>query len=479
MGRTIMHLQFKPEPGGRRPSLSVTLFRLTLLFLPLAVLLLACRRYAADFTHVLWLGALFQGLACVLLLVGGKGRREPLGLSGATIYVIALSWLTLGAPGVRDGFLYVSRSALLILPLAFFASQCLTESGAKELRHARILADHLARKADWPESLDDCRSVPEVRELRDALRLDAGPALVLLSHALPQVRVAALSALRERRRWLPGQPEAVLFLARTAAEPEVRSAAVNALAALEDRSIVEALAGFLRDTDQRVREATAEALLANTERRWAWIREPVRGALAHAAGADDGPLCPDGHQFTEEAINDLTAWACEKGVLALRAAATLGAHADQILSQGQDAKMAQRLRDQVSNVHAPALLRLELARVLQRHQELDGRVLSGLIDPSTPAPLRLIAVETLLTYGDSPEAKAALNDLARLPNREIALATAEVLQRRLGLDVGLPRNQPLPPVHSRLAAEVARKVQLWSMRQQVVHGAEEEEDSRW
>ncbi len=474
-----MQAQFKPETGSRRPALSVQLFRLALLLLPLGVLLLACRRYAADYTHLLWLGVLFQALTCVLLLVGGKCWREPLGLSGAMLYVIAFSWLTLALPDVRDGFLYVSRSVLLILPLAFFASQCLTESGAKELRRARTLADRLGRKSNWPADLDACRSVPEVRELREALRLDAGPALALLNHGLPQVRVAALAALRERRKWLPGQPEAVLHLARNAAEPEVRAAAVNALAALEDRSIVEALADFLRDPDRQVRDATAEALLANTERRWTWVREPVRAALAHAAGADDGPLCPDGHQFTAEALTDLTAWACEKGILALRAAATLGAHADQVLSQGQDPKLAQALRDKVADVHAPPVLRLELARVLQQHQELDSRVLRGLIDPATPAPLRLIAVETLLTRGDSPEAKAALYDLARLPNREIALATAEVLQRRLGLDVGLPRNQPLPPVHSRLAADVARKVQLWSSRQQVPHGAEEADDPAW
>jgi hypothetical protein len=176
-------------------------------------------------------------------------------------------------------------------------------------------------------------------------------------------------------------------------------------------------------------------------------------------------------------VADLTAWACEKGVLALRAALTLGAHADLVLSHGPDPKLAQALRDQVADVHAPPVLRLELARVLQRHQELDDRVLVRLLDPSTPAPVRLIAVETLLSRGDSPEATAALHDLARLPNREIALATAELLQRRMGVDVGLPRNEPLPPVHSRLAAEVARKVQMWSSRQQAPPGEATDEQA--
>ena len=464
-----MQPRFQSRPGARRSALPIKLLRLTLLFLPLALLILAGFRYADDLMHLFWLGALFQGLACLLFLTGGRGWNLPLGLPGAMIYVIALSWLALGAPGARDGFLYVSRSLLIILPLAFFAAQCLTESGAQELRRARQLADRLARKTDWPEELDACRLVPEVRELRESMWLDAGPALTLLGHALPQVRVAALSALRFRKKWLPGQPEAVLHLARHAVEPEIRASAVNALAAVEDRVTIEALADFLRDPDPRVRETTTDALLANLERRWTWIRDPLRNAMSHPVGQDDGPVCPDGNPFTSEAVADLTAWACEKGVLALRASLTLGAHANQVLAQGQDAKLAQSLRDQVADVHAPAILRLELAKVLQRHQELDDKVLRSLIDPSTPAPLRLIAVETLLTQGPSPEATAALHDLARLPNREIALATAEVLQRRLNVNLGLPRNQPLPPVHSRLAADVARKVQLWSSRPQASH----------
>jgi hypothetical protein len=460
-----MQPRLKPGAGGSRLSLPGKLSRLALLFLPLLLLVIAGLRYSQSFTDLFWLGALVQTLACLLLLAGGRGWREPLGLPGAMIYVIALSWLALAAPGARDGFLYISRSLLLIMPLGFFASRCLTESGAEELRTSRKVADRISRRTSWPESLNACRLVPEVRELRDSLGQDAGPALRLLSHALPQVRVAALAALRDRTKWLPGQPEVILHLARHAAEPEIRAGAVSALAAVEDRITLEALAEFLRDPDRHVRETTADALLGSADLRWQWISEAVRNALAHPNGSDDGPLCPDGHQFPSEAVTDMTAWACEKGVLALRAAITLGAHSDQVLSQGHDPKLAQTLRDQVADVHAPPVLRLELARVLQRHRELDDTVLRALIDPATPAPLRLIAVETLLTCGSSPEATAALYDLARLPNREIALATAEVLQRRLGVDVGLPRNQPLPPVHTRLAADVARKVQLWSSRQ--------------
>src|SRR5207249_1090734 len=83
-----------------------------------------------------------------------------------------------------------------------------------------------------------------------------------------------------------------------------------------------------------------------------------------------------------------------------------------------------------------------------------------------PAPLRLIAVETLLAeHGQEPAANGALGtlrDLARLPNREIALATADVIQRRLGVDLGLGLGQPLPPVHSRQAADITRRVMVWA-----------------
>jgi hypothetical protein len=110
-------------------------------------------------------------------------------------------------------------------------------------------------------------------------------------------------------------------------------------------------------------------------------------------------------------------------------------------------------------------LRLELARLLREYHVLDAPLLRQLVSPSTPAPLRLLAVEGLLAAGQSGQAMAALQDLGRLPNREIGLAVAEVAQRRLGHDFGLPLDQPLPPVQSRLAAEVARRVLAWATQQ--------------
>jgi len=36
-----------------------------------------------------------------------------------------------------------------------------------------------------------------------------------------------------------------------------------------------------------------------------------------------------------------------------------------------------------------------------------------------------------------------------------------VVQRQLGVDLGLPPNQPPPPLNSRHAAEITRRVMLW------------------
>jgi hypothetical protein len=245
-------------------------------------------------------------------------------------------------------------------------------------------------------------------------------------------------------------------------EPEVRAAAVYALANRDDRDTIEGLAEFLYDPSRRVRQAATEALLWNTERRWPWIRLGVRHALADPICQDDGPLRHDGRRLTEEAVYDLTAWASEKGVLAIRAAQTLGLHYGQVLAAGFDADFIDGMRKQLLDPHAPTMLRLELVRLLYHHRELDGEAMRQLLTPATPSPIRLVAAEALLADGPSADGVAALHDLARLPNRETALAVADVLQRRLGVDLGLPRNQPPPPVHSRLASDVARRVLMWA-----------------
>jgi HEAT repeat protein len=453
-------------PAGGRPAAGTgaRLVRLGLLLLPAALLLGASLRQGRAGLSLLWLGALFQGLACALFLLRRGSLRESGGLALIMLYVIGLCWLLLASAG-EDWFAHLAQALLLVVPLGLFARQYLRDSGASSLRQARLFARRMVRRRHWPDDLQECRFLPEVKALREALHVDASPALSLLSDPRPAVRVAALAALELRQNWRPGQPEVVLALARRAPEPEVRAAAVSALANVEDRLLIESVADLLADPAPGVRQAATEALLWNTELNWAWVRLAVRKSLADPTCQEDGPLNLGGNPLSAEAVADFTAWAAEKGLLAQRAALTLGAHYHLVLSAGSASALLEALRHDLASGQTPAMLRVELARLLHQHRELGPDLLRQLLATSAPAPVRLIAVEALLSQGACPEAMAALHDLARLPNREIALATAEVLQRRLGVDLGLPRGQAPPALHSRLAAEIARRVLLWSMQE--------------
>jgi hypothetical protein len=451
-----------PRHGTHGGSLLGFAIRLAVFAVPGILLLAGSIRYPAETGQVLLFGALFQFLV-FLIGVGSQAVWRPsAGVFILFVYGLAFAWVQLGMGDREDSYFHLMQAALLVIPLGFFAAQTLYDMGAPALRRARLLALRLANRNDWPTDLDECRTLPEVKALREALYLDAAPALPLLNHPRPQVQIAALSALEFRKHWRPGQAEGVLQVALRAEEASVRAAALMALANIEDRSLVEALAEFLRDPAPRVRRAATEALLWDTERRWAWIRHAVRRSLGDPLCQEDGPLRQSGQLLTTEAVDDLTGWASEKGLVGMRAALTLSRYYAQALNEGGEAGLPHALRDRVANPHAPPILRMELARLLQAHGQLDRDLLLGMLDPSNPAPLRLIAVEVLLAEGDSVEAKSALRELARLPNREIALATADVVQRHLKVELGLVPGQPLPPVQSRQATEVSRRVHTWA-----------------
>ena len=457
-----MHTPLSVRPLPKRPTMASLVVRLGVMLLPGVLLLCGSLRYEGEARQVLLIGSGFQFLICFLGILSQAVWRSSVGPSLVLLYGIAFAWLKLGASDLEDWFAHLAQALLLVIPLAFFGIQTLRDIGAPALRRARLLAQRLAARGQWPADLEACKGLPEVKALREALYLDAAPALNLLTHPRPQVQLAALAALDFRKYWRPGQAEVVLDLALRAEEPAVRAAALTALSNLEDRCLIESLAEFLRDPAPQVRRAATEALLWDTERRWPWIRHAVRRSLGDPLCQEDGALRSTGTLLTTEAVDDLTAWASEKGLLGLRAALTLSCHYTQALSEGPGPDLLLTLREQLGNPHAPPVLRMELARLLQAHGSLDRELLHKLLDPANPAPLRLIAVEALLVDSDSPEAKSALRELARLPNREIALATADVVQRRLKVDLGLVAGQPLPPVHSRQATEISRRVRSWA-----------------
>jgi hypothetical protein len=452
--------------GDGRGSFAILMrfARVGVMLLPAGLLLIAALRSLDGPNLNLWLGVTFQVLVCLLTFLTRYRTRPPMGPAVITLYVIALGWLWFGAPHNDDWYLALSKALLLLVPLVVFSCQVLGESGATTIRRARLLADRLAARREWPLELSACRELPEVKALREAIQADATPALALLGNPRPQVQVAALAALEFRKSWKDGQVEIVLQSAQRAGESAVRATAVTALGNVDDRPLIEAVAEFLRDPSWEVRRATIEALLWDSEHRWPWIRQAVRRALGDATCAEDGPLRHEGQILTPEAVADLTAWVAEKGLVGQRAALTLGVHYSRALSETPSEALVADMRRQLAQPHTPAPLRLELARLLRNSQALDRRLLEGLLESGNPAPLRLLAVEALLADGNkSSAAVTVLRDLARLPNREIALETADVVQRRLGVDLGLALGEPLPPTYSRQAAEITRRLMQWAL----------------
>jgi hypothetical protein len=435
------------------------------MLLPGALLLVGCFRYAGKPNLMLWLGAAFQVLVCILSFFSRQNYRQPLGPSVITLYVIGLGWLWLGTASIEDWYIYLAQAVLLMVPLAFFALYMLSDSGASSLRRARVLAQRLAWRKDWPADLLACRSLPEVKAFREALKLDPTPALDLLDHKQPAVRVSALAALEFRKDWKPGQAENILRVAQTALEPAVRAAAIYALGNVDSEVLVEQLAEFLRDSAPEVRLAAREALMWDSERRWKKLRHAVRRSLADPICQQDGPFKFEGQRWSGEAVTDWKAWSSEKGMVGQRASLTLGVYYGQLLSEEGNPALVEDLRRQVLCPQIPPTLRHELVLLLKINHELDRSLTEKLLGPTNPAPVRLIAVETLLREGEHPEAQSALIDLARLPNREIAIAVAEVVQRCLGIDMGLALGEPPPPLHTRQAAEVTRRVMTWAFGQ--------------
>src|SRR5262249_42171538 len=156
--------------------------------------------------------------------------RQPVGPSVVALYLIALGWMWLAGSQADDWYLHLAQAVLLVIPLSVFALQNLTNSGAPALRRAQVLAGRLANPKDWPTDLAGCRTLPEVKAFREALHLDATPALALLQDPRSQVRVAALAALEFRKSWRSRHVDFVLRIAQTSSEPLVRAGSISALA---------------------------------------------------------------------------------------------------------------------------------------------------------------------------------------------------------------------------------------------------------
>jgi hypothetical protein len=89
-------------------------------------------------------------------------------------------------------------------------------------------------------------------------------------------------------------------------------------------------------------------------------------------------------------------------------------------------------------------------------------VAARLLGPAQPTMLRLLAAGAVLSHCRDPLAVEVLREAGRQPNREIALAAGQMIQKYLGVDMGLPVGGQKPAANSREAAEVARNVLRWA-----------------
>jgi hypothetical protein len=446
------------------------LIGLVVLFFPAAVLWIAGQQAAPGWQRT----GLFVGSSIGIVLAVWLIRSEMLhgAVTGKTclaLYAFALLVVWRCSDDLSQWFPHLCIGLLLTVPLLVLALQELYSTSASAPRRAHLLLTRLTERKDWPVHLGECRTLPEVRALRDTLHHDPTPALMLLMHPKPEVRFAVLAALAFRPRWKRPQALLVLQVSRYAPEPQVRAAAVTALAHVTDPHLLSHLGSFLRDPVAEVRRATAEALFTDIRERWSAVRHAVRAALADPRCGSDGAL-PIPGVLPAVALTDLTVWSGEIGAVGKRSALTLIGYYRRAVQEGLSPQLVDHLCDQMTSARVPAAIRVEIAPLLRDCGRLPGDVLARLLQSDQPSALRLLAAEALLQKGPDDRAVLALRDVARQPNRELAIAAAVIIQKWLRVDMGLPISQPPPPPQSKQGAEVTRRVMQWAAQREAASG---------
>jgi hypothetical protein len=446
-------------PAARRPRVA-SLPAAALLLTP-AVLLAVSSVRAEGFTRSLAVGvAVTLALEALFLLVRYGPQRATRSLFLLSFYAVAAAVLRFNSPNSGSPFTHTLLAASVLIPVALFVRRELAATVGNS-RRIWILIRQLTARTDWPESFALYRDDPLVRSLRHALGDDAAPLLPLLAHADVRVQVAALAALEAFPTWRKGQAEAVLQRAQFSDQPAVRAAAVLALADVRKDRHLQALLTFLRDPDEEVRRAAATAVLWDAGNRWSVVRGQIRWALAAAYAERDGAL-PCSGSLPPEAVADLVAWATEAGAIGKRATQTLIRHCKKAIVEDGSPAAISRVASLVENPKVPPALRVELAHRLQSAGSFPPGVAARLLGPAQPTMLRLLAAGAVLSHCRDPLAVEVLREAGRQPNREIALAAGQMIQKYLGVDMGLPVGGQKPAANSREAAEVARNVLRWA-----------------
>jgi len=408
------------------------------------------------------IGAVVQLVYAIVFVRQHPVWRPPVAPSVVVMYLVALGWCWLVGRTLTDTLLFLVQGLLIIMAVGLFAVHDLIRSGAEPLRRAKNSSRKLTGRRDWPMHLSECRSLPEVQELRASVRDSAAPALALLSDPRAEVQTAALAALEYRQSWLPGEAELVLKVGLESQEPAVRTEAAYALAGVKSEELIHGLATLLRDPTPEVRRAAAEALLWDGDQRWPMARAAIHAALADPKKKYDGPLFAGAVRMPAMAIEDLTLWASERPPVAGRAIEILMDQYHRGLADSDRPELASNLAQQMLDMDTSPALRAELAALLRDHHMLTPELLDRLTNAGQPGPLRLLAAEVMLRLNpNDPDGLDVLRGLARQTNRELALAIGAILQNILGLAIGLPQGQ-IPAAGSKMAADVARRVLAWA-----------------
>lgn len=384
---------------------------------------------------------------------------------GSSLFTIAFYAMTalvlrLNSPDLKSPATHAMLGGVLLVPVAMFVRRELAATGSNS-RHIKLLISQLLARRVWPEKFDEYRSCPLIKALREAVRENAGPALPLLAHDDVRMQMAILTALEFHTGWGDGQAEVVLQRAISTNQPAVRAAALLALANVTRSRHVQSLLPFLTAPSLEVRNAATIAVLWDAPNRWADVRGQIRAALAAPHAAKDGPL-PCSGMLPPAALDDLVNWAVEAGPVGKRSTLTLVRHCKKAIQEDGSPQAIARVTRLVDNSKVPAAIRVELAHRLQSADVFPPDLGQRLIGPAHPTMLRVLAAGAVLHDHFDPSAVEVLREAAQQPNREITLAAANLIQKYLGVDLGLAVGGALPAVNSREAAEIARRVQKWA-----------------
>jgi hypothetical protein len=434
------------------------LVSLAILLVPAAVLGGLAARYDS---RLLAIGAAAELLGAALFLRAGVAWKPPASGSVILLYVMALGWCWFHTRAIHEPPAAFARGVLLLGPVILLFSHDLTRTGAEARRRAKRCCARIRNRRTWPADPTVLNRLPEVLALKDAVVLDASPIFGLFNDPRPEVRMAAFASLEGRKVWRPAEIAVVLHKIHQMDDPAVRAVAITALSCVDDPVTIGQLANFLRDPEPAVRLAAIRTALTFPSQRWVIIREDVRAYLADQRFSNDGGLPTSAGRLPAVAVCDLTAWAAEADPLGPRAVRALVEHYAHNLRSTVAYDLVSDLSQQTSDPNTPAALRVELAYLLRSFNVLTPDLLDRMTNADQPGPIRLLAAEAMLmTNPTDPDALDVLRGLGRQPNREIAIAVAKVLQQHLGFDMGLPADRLA--LHSKVAAEVVKRVQQWA-----------------